>query len=444
VHNNTSATAQIVKEGDSANLVDMANLLGPNLNFPRSGVIRPGVMILKKSCSADDSKKYESLVEKGASWDDIDKELGKDGNGRSKLVPKNVDYFTVRAADCTNPENVEKIYKLYADEDGKLRSFPVVFPVNEWWNIIPHSLRCFGTSGIKYRSDFKPLRNEQGEVVDVERICTYPTAIEPGKRVFGGRGWGERPCDPEACEAYQKGECSFGGSVQFLIPGIPGMGVWVLPTTSWYSLHGIKNSLHLLSNITGGRISGMMGKPPLGVFTLRKKKDNVSRIDPKDGKAVRAEQFIITLDADVDLTTIGMSHEGGKVIDMGKRAMSLIAGDAPSDTEPDKEPPLPPAAATEKASPETVTSPSPEVGENKGAPPKAADAGKNNGDNGKRELKPSANVLWESLKKLHEDPAKIKVALKRLTKKESFFDLTEDEANKGIEALTEQELNSFE
>lgn len=297
-------------------MINIATFLGPKFNLPKAGIIRPGVMRLKGGASPRDKALYEQMVSEGASWDAIDKELGVDASGRSKLIPANVDYFTVRPGDCQNPKNAEEIYKLYADADGKLRSFPVWFPVNEWWNIIPHSLRCFGQSGIRFRSAFR----EGGR-----RVCEYPLETEPGKRVFGGRSWGERPCDPDTCHEYQTGECKFGGALQFNIPGIKGIGVWILPTTSWYSLVRIKSALEAVAGMTGGRLARIFinGQTP---FVLRKVFDKVSRIDPKTGKSIRQVQWLIDLAVEIDMLEFVEFSEDKAVEERDKTALSVLNG----------------------------------------------------------------------------------------------------------------------
>ncbi|OQA95290.1 MAG: hypothetical protein BWY23_02471 [Spirochaetes bacterium ADurb.Bin218] len=314
--NNTTAVANIIQGDDDEITAHVATLLGPKFNLPKAGVIRPGIMKLKGGATPQDKALYEKMLAEGATWDEIDQELGTDANGKSKLIPANVDYFTVRPRDCQNPKMAEEIYKLYADKDGKLRSFPVWFPVNEWWNIIPHSLRCFSQSGIKFRSAFR----EKGR-----RVCEFPLEIEPGRKVFNGRPWGERPCEPDTCREYQTGECKLGGVLQFYIPGIKGIGLWVLPTTSWYSLVRIKSSLEAVSSITGGRLSRIFidGQTP---FVLKKVLDEVSRVDPKTGKSIRQSQWLINLDVQIDMFELVKYGQEKTIEKRGLAAISILNG----------------------------------------------------------------------------------------------------------------------
>ena len=319
---NTTGISRALEYGD---IQTMSTILGPKFSPAKAGIIRPGIMALKKdSISDDDRKRFAELLDAGENFKEIEKKLGKDAEGKSKLRPMNVDYFTIHTRDCKVPSaEVDKISKLYADKDGKLRSFPVWFGANEWWNIVPHSLRCFGTNGIKFKSNFRQ-KVVDGKVVDVERICEFPKDAKPGKKVFGGRDWDTRPCDPDTCKEYQSGACKFGGAIQFYIPGIKGVGVWVLPTVSWYSLVDIKNALETVAAMSGGKLAGLFdGKP---IFRLMKVEDTVSRIDTASGKAVKADQFLIHLDVDVDLTEVIAFSERAR--ERGNRAISIFNGAA--------------------------------------------------------------------------------------------------------------------
>jgi hypothetical protein len=357
----TENIVRIFQNGDEEMLASAATLLGPAFRLPRAGVIRPGIMKLKPGCTKEDELLYDKLVKEGLTWEEIDRKLGVDQYGRSKLIPANVDYFTVLPGDCENPESAKEIMRLYADKDGKLRSFPVWFPVNEWWNIIPHSLRCFGQSGIKFRSNFREIRTPHS--VKLERVCEYPLEVVPGKRIFGGRPWGERPCDPDTCPEYQSGQCKLGGVLQFYIPGIKGAGVWLLPTTSWYSLVRIKSTLEMISGITGGRLAGILvdGKTP---FVVRKIYEEVPAVDVTTGKPVRRGQWLITLEVAVDMLELARAFSREKVMARARRAQEILtAGEEPAPPVTRPEPQIPvqttPGA---KAEPQTGPEPKREAG----------------------------------------------------------------------------------
>ncbi|MBI5327023.1 MAG: hypothetical protein HZB80_01855 [Deltaproteobacteria bacterium] len=313
---NVDHTTGVIKTLENGGAEEVEMLLGSSFQLRRSGVIRPGIMVLKSGCSDKDTALYNHMVKEGGhDWDDIERSLGNDKNGKSKLVPKNVDYFTIHPKDCINPADAETIHRLYAAPDGKLRSFPVWFPVNEWWNIIPHSLRCFGSEqGLKYK----------GVIRDGRMICEHRSRETKNvKRTFRSDTWVERPCNPEECSEYQSGACKFGGAINFYIPGIKGLGIWTIPTTSIYSLISIKSALELVLNMPGGRVAGLFdGKP---IFKIRKVLATRYRREP-DGTKKRTQQWEITLDSDIDLAEIAASLETPRALARGEKAAALLEG----------------------------------------------------------------------------------------------------------------------
>ena len=206
---NRASTAGAILSGDYDNEEFLTPLLGADDDSVKTlGVIRPGIMVLKKDCTQADLERYDDLLARSMSWADMAKELG------DRLIPQNVDHFTVNRHDCVNPTNADLIKKLYADPDGRIRSIPVYFSMNEWWNIIPHRLCCYGLArGLKHRSGFEYERDDRGRIADYRMICETPEDLEAGKRLFGGRGWIRKPCDPESCPEYQQEECRFSGRI---------------------------------------------------------------------------------------------------------------------------------------------------------------------------------------------------------------------------------------
>jgi len=448
---NTNGFIREIERADSTVLAELTTLLGPKFKFPKAGVIRSGIMVPKSSCSADDVKLYDTMVVEGRSWDEIETKLGLDRDRKTKLIPKNVDYFSVFPGDCVNRENAKKLHSLYGDKDGKLRSFPVVFPVNEWWNILPHSLRCYGNNGLKFKSDFRLVKDRNGEVVDASRICTFPVDAVPGKKVFGGRAWDERQCDPEICSEYQSGDCAFGGAIQFYIPGISGVGLWMLPTTSWYSLVDIKSSLELVSRITGNRITGTFGGKP--IFRIRKVREEISRIDTKTGKAIKTSQWLIKLEADVDMTELAAACEPGRVISAGLAAANMLAPSVAHDR----------AITENRGIDEQVSSTTHQAGtlpvsNGNGIISESAETAfskaasessymvseEQNGEKKEeKKLSSSAEFLWKSLAGVCKSKAEVKGRLRELCGVDSFFALTDAQARDALNKLTEQMLQKY-
>ncbi|GAJ02958.1 unnamed protein product, partial [marine sediment metagenome] len=65
------------------------------------------------------------------------------------------------------------------------------------------------------------------------------------------KDWG---CDPDTCEQYLEKQCRRVMNLLFLLPDVPGIGVWQLDTTSFYSIVNINSCADLIRRICG-RIS---------------------------------------------------------------------------------------------------------------------------------------------------------------------------------------------
>jgi len=190
--------------------------------------------------------------------------------------------------------------------------------------VIPHRLCCFGsTRGLKHRSAFAYERDASGRVADYRMVCESPENLLAGKKLFGGRGWAKKPCDPESCPEYQKEECRFSGKIYFMIPGVKGMGSWVVPTKSWYSMKRLKATLRDTARITNGRIAYLLhkGEP---VFVLRKVKATIPTIDWGKGESKMRQQYLIDLDVVVDPLEVAREYSIEKMLEKGGKAMALL------------------------------------------------------------------------------------------------------------------------
>ncbi len=332
---NTARNTGVIYYIDNGAEEFITPLLGTSMAGTQyGGIVRPGVMVLRKEgVTEEDKKKFADMCGTGAKWDDIDKALGpvtapERLKGKSKLVPLNVDFFTVNKRDCLNPDNANLVMEKYADADGKLRSIPVWFPINEWWELIPHSLTSFGkTRGIKHKSSFIPVKDSLGRVTEVKRICETPEHVERGKRIFGGRSWGQKDCDPENCEEYQDGSCKLRGRIQFMVPGLCGSDMWVIPTTSFYSLSAIKQTLNRVYEVTGGRIANIIYKGET-IFTLRKRLATVPTIDYETGEPKLRKQYLINLDLNIDLFELAKMYEARNILARGRQAAGILTDGA--------------------------------------------------------------------------------------------------------------------
>lgn len=316
------------------------------VRLPIGGKIRAGIKVLKASVANNPraAEIYRRGVEAGATWDAIEQRLQKDcGFDKASLVPKNVEYFTVRRSDFTIRETADSILNLYGENRGEgiqLYRFPVIFALDNWQANMPHGLRAFTTSELKYWSEYAP---------DGTRYCKTRAAVrvderaQRAKRVFGGRPEIMRgPCAPNECPEYQSGQCKLSGSLVFFIPGIAGSSAFELPTTSFYAMQQWRQQMEIVAYLRGGRISGLMnGKP---IFWLTKREVPISMIDPKDGKAHRRKTWIVRLEADIPTDLMfAAAEQQDEALSNGAQAATILDGAAelppqPDETQPGTEP----------------------------------------------------------------------------------------------------------
>jgi hypothetical protein len=126
-------------------------------------------------------------------------------------------------------------------------------------------------------------------------------------RIFGGRKTMLREdnggvCDPESCPQYQARQCNLTGRFLFFIPGIRTISALELPTTSFYAMSNAIRRFQAIGHMRGGRISGFLGRSR-ETFYLTKVLREVPHID-ENGRAVRVPQWIIELEAPIDVTAL--------------------------------------------------------------------------------------------------------------------------------------------
>lgn len=148
--------------------------------------------------------------------------------------PKAVDYFVVDPEDgITSPASAAAFARVYGD---KPRELDVLFPTNAIEEFFPQWLKRYGSgSGLLCKGDgehAQAVDKDSGELIDVI-------------------------CNPEECPAYKADppQCRRVGTLQFLLPRVPGLGVWQIDTTSFYSIVNLNSALRFVAHLTGGRIA---------------------------------------------------------------------------------------------------------------------------------------------------------------------------------------------
>ncbi|WP_153955304.1 hypothetical protein [Cupriavidus necator] len=272
---------------------------------PIIGKIRPGIKILTRKAreNHDAVRIHDAMVAQGHSYESIGLEIERRTQLRNALVPKNVPWFTCRGSDFTNPGIAEDIMQRYGEDrdDGngrKLWRFPVVFAFDDWLRNMPNELVTYTASGKQFFSEYGP---------DGLRYCKTHAPVQRdarasrAKRVWGGRSIILRQddaipdgrCDPHSCPQYQQGVCNLSAAFYFAVPATRGLGLIQMPTTSIYVLQKAHAAMQTVA-LARGRLVGVQ-------FFVSKQEVEISRIDPESGKPVRQMQWLITLDADLDL-----------------------------------------------------------------------------------------------------------------------------------------------
>ncbi|WP_326533677.1 recombination directionality factor [Pseudorhodoferax sp.] len=284
--------------------------------IPTGGKIRPGIMVLTRRAADLPGAKdiYTVGVAAGHSFEQIERALLEaNPHCKTPLVPRNVPWFTVRAGDFSNPEIAAQILDAYGEDRGhgrRLYRFPVVFPSDHWQTVMPHELAAWGAHEKRFWSQY----SADGRVRHCMRHAPVPVD-DTGRRtirIFGGRKAVQREanggiCDPEACPEYQAKQCNLTGRFLFFIPGIRSISALELPTSSFYAMSNAVQRFQAIAQMRGGRISGFLG-PGRASFFLTKVQRDVPHID-EHGRAVRVPQWIIELEAPVDVTALLRDQE---------------------------------------------------------------------------------------------------------------------------------------
>lgn len=142
--------------------------------------------------------------------------------------PKATDYFVV-------PDEVKKIY---GDKPTELQ---IMFPVEDPELIAQQWLRAYSmTQGLICIGSGVEARRKVD--VDTGAIADHDTKQWE---------WREVSCDPQECQEYQTKRCRRVMNLQFLLPEVPGLGVYQIDTSSFYSIVNINSMIKMLQGMLG-------------------------------------------------------------------------------------------------------------------------------------------------------------------------------------------------
>jgi len=161
--------------------------------------------------------------------------LGIKKEGQRGTYPQAVDYFV-----C--PEEVKAVH------GDAPRELPVMFPADDLELVAPQYYKCYSyTQGLICRGNGKTCRRK----VDVK---TGDFADKDTKH------WelAEGICDPNDCPKLAAKQCRKVMTLLFILPEVPGLGVYQLNTSSFYSIVNLNSQLAtdgFLRHFTGNRIA---------------------------------------------------------------------------------------------------------------------------------------------------------------------------------------------
>lgn len=210
-----------------------------------------------------------------------------------KGYPIKTDYFV-----C--PPEVEKVF-------GKTpKCLRILIPVEDEEKWCSQYYRCYSkTRGLICKGDgetaMRMVDSQSGAMADRDS-----KAVEMR----------EMSCEGRKCPDYGL-KCKEVMNLQFLLPEVPGLGIWQIDTSSINSIKNINSMAELLKSIYG-RISM---KPLL--LTLEPKEVN----NPKDGK----KQTVYVLNLRTDSTLIEMSAQAKQL----QAQLGVLALPAPDDERPE-------------------------------------------------------------------------------------------------------------
>ena len=216
--------------------------------------------------------------------------------------PKATEYFVV-------PPEVAAVH------GEKPTELPIMIPVEdeEFW--ASQYYRSYSlTRGLTCKGDGEKCRR----MVDVK-------TGNMADRSSGKVEWKEMTCAGQECPEYQGKKCREVMNLQFLLPQVPGLGVWQIDTSSVNSIRNINSSAELIRGIIG-----RVRMVPL-LLTL----EAIEVVNPDDGLGKKKTVHVMSLRHGATLQNL--------ISDSIKPIQELLAP-APDDS---KEPPMdiePPAA----------------------------------------------------------------------------------------------------
>ena len=166
-----------------------------------------------------------------------------------KEYPSATDYFV-----CP-PE----ITEVYGEKPVKL---DIMFPLEDEEVIAHQYLKCYSSfRGLTCKGTGKTCRR----LIDTKTGDFANRESKPENLV-----WKERlPCKPDECPKYKAGDCREIMNLQFMLPKVPGIGIWQLDTSSINSIIQVNSALALIKGLTK-KMGGTLAFTPLELVIVEK------------------------------------------------------------------------------------------------------------------------------------------------------------------------------
>ncbi|MDD4858903.1 MAG: hypothetical protein PHR56_01660 [Dehalococcoidales bacterium] len=132
----------------------------------------------------------------------------------------------------------EEVVKVCGEKPQELR---IMFPTEDQSQWASQYLRCYSTArGLVCRGDGETalarIDTRTGELASAESTKTEMKEVT---------------CNPATCACYQQAQCRRVMNLQFLLPDCPGLGVYQLDTSSFFSIVNVNSGLELIHGACG-------------------------------------------------------------------------------------------------------------------------------------------------------------------------------------------------
>ena len=143
--------------------------------------------------------------------------------------PQATDYFVV-------PDEVADIF------GEKPKELEIMFPLEDPDQFAQQWYRCYSmTQGLVCI----------GDGISSRRRIDLATGAIAGRDTRDCDLREDLPCNPQECPEYLSKRCKRVMNLQILLPKVPGLGVWQIDTSSFYSIVNINSMIKLLKNLAG-------------------------------------------------------------------------------------------------------------------------------------------------------------------------------------------------